>query len=219
MEKARAEAIIQLKTANHIMLCADCTDFHAAADFVQYLPTALMETGADRLACDKLVICLTKADKYVVDHPGIATRDEFHFEDPLQRAIQVISRVGINTLRFYLPDSAHIRAGWASVYGFEPKSGLPNYDPDNESLLIDASIEATPADILDRWRPYQIIDPFVFLTMGDAMGLKVIPPLGSSVPGMQQPELVTRLLTPMERVRTFFKPAWHWVRIVYNYLR
>src|ERR1043166_3097520 len=154
MAKARSEAIDQLRTANYIMLCADSTDEEATAEFIQYLPSALMEVGTSPLTCRRMVICLTKADKYVVDTKGaISTNEEFQYEDPAARAKRVIGRAGLNTLKFYLRDDVDIRAGWASVYGFEAKSGLPNYDPETDGLLIDATIEATAADILDRWHP------------------------------------------------------------------
>jgi GTPase SAR1 family protein len=219
MEEARAEAIRQLKTADQIMLCADSTDELAAADFVRYLPTALMETGTGRLACEKLVICLTKADKYVIETDGIATRDEFLYEDPVSRAVRVISRAGLNTLRMYLRDDVEIRAGWASVYGFEPKGGLPNYDPERDGLLIDPTTEATPAEILERWQPYQVINPFVFLTTGEPMGLKKIPPLGSAVQGLPQPEFLSRLQTPLGRFQIWLKRLWDWFRALVNYLK
>ena len=135
------------------------------------------------------MICLTKADRFVVLHPAIATREEFEHEDPVTRARRVISDAGLNTLKMYLrEENIDIRAGWASVYGFEPETGRPNYSADNEGLLINAGMGATAADVLERWQPYQVIDPFVFLTTGELMSLKEIAPLGSRVPGLHRPE-------------------------------
>lgn len=199
MEKARTEAIAQLKTASCILLCADSTDENATADFVQYLPRALMETGSDRLACKQLVICLTKADKYVVEHPGITTRDEFSYENPVERALHVISKPGLATLKFYLRDDAEIRVGWASAYGFAPHHGHPNYDPTTDSLLIDRSTNATAAEILKMWHPYQVIDPFVFMTVGERMGLHPMDSLGGNVQGLKEPKLVSRFKSLLGR--------------------
>lgn len=191
MEKARAEAVAELRTASSIILCADSTNESAAADFVEFLPDVLRETGLNRLPCRQFVICLTKADKYVVDHPDIHTRDEFSYEDPVKRAEHIISNHSLSTLKMYLRD-AKIKVGWASTYGFAPHHGYPNYDPKRDGLLIDVT-QASISDVLKMWQPYQVIDPFVFLTVGEPMSLRPMNLMGDKVPGMKQPEWVSRV--------------------------
>jgi GTPase SAR1 family protein len=219
MKKARAEAIAQLKSASYIILCADATDNKAAAYFVRHLPNLLAETGTERLACEKLVICLTKADRYVANHDRITTQEQFRYEDPIERAVHVISDVSLNILAMYLREDVEIRAGWASVYGFDPKTGLPNYDPDNDCLLINTSIDAEPADILERWHPYQLIDPFVFLTTGDTMGLKKMPTLEEGLPGVPRPEIVKTIQLPFEGMQKRLSTFWRWCVALFRYLK
>jgi GTPase SAR1 family protein len=225
MEAARAEVVQQLRTANYIILCADSTDDAAAVDFVQYLPTALMETGTGKLPCEKLVICLTKADMYSVEEPGLGRRDnviyrdQFSYEDPVARALRVISRAGLNTLRMYLNENTEIRVGWASVYGFDPKDGRPNYNPESNGLLIDSTLGAKPADILERWQPYQVIDPFVFLTMGDTMDLKRMPTLVSGVAGVHPPPIFQRFEPSVGRFRLAMERLRAWFRVLVEFVR
>jgi GTPase SAR1 family protein len=205
MKEARAEALHQLKTADHIILCVDSTDEDAAAELLKHLPLALMETGTTQLACEKLVICLTKADKYVMNHPGIRTRDELLYEDPAARALHIISRPILNTLRYYLREDVDIRVGWTSIYGFEPEHGLPNYDPENDSLRIDATTDMKHADILERWHPYMVADPFLFFATGDPMGLKTIPVLGAAVPLSPRLETLNQFESALRRIRSAYE--------------
>lgn len=220
MREARKEAVEQLRSANYIMLCADSTDEARTSQFIRHLPRILMETGVKRLACEKLVVCLTKADKFVVEHPAITTREEFEHEDPVKRARRVISDAGLNTLKMYLrEENIRIMAGWASVYGFEPETGRPNYSADDRRILIDAEMNATAADILERWQPYQVIDPFIYLTAGDPMGLKNVPPLGSGVSGLQPLKLPASINPIAERVRSWLGLVWRWIYALYRYVK
>ena len=141
------------------------------------------------------------------------------FEDPIECANHVISTVGLNTLKFYLRDDVEIRVGWASVYGFEPDQGLPNYDPDTDGLLVDVSTGAKPAEILERWRPYQVINPFVFLTIGDSAGLKAMPPLGSGVIGVQRPEFIKQMEPRVSRLRSSLRPIRNWFHMLVEFVR
>lgn len=171
MTKVRLEVVRQLRTANAIILCADSTDEETAYNFIRHLPTVLTEIGTEQLVCEKLVICLTKADLYTMREALTPTREHLRHEDPARRALRIISRSVLNTLRFFMRQSIDIRVGWTSIYGFDP-DGRPNYDPDRDGLPIDSRAGAEPADVLERWRPFQIVDPFVFLTTGEPMGLR-----------------------------------------------
>jgi hypothetical protein len=219
MRKARKDIISELGSAKYIMLCADSTDEARTSQFIRFLPRVLSETGQQRLPCEKLVVCLTKADKYVVDHPGMTTLDEFAYEDPLKRMQRVVGREALNTLKFYLNEEVEIRAGWASTYGFDPETGRPNYDRDTKGLLIDSSTGATEADILERWRPYQVVDPFIFLTAGLPMGLKKIPALGAHLEGIRQPEVFGRLGQRSRGLWSLFRKTGRLIKAFYDYIK
>ena len=219
MEEARAELVSDLKTAKYIMLCADSTDDASAAQFIQFLPGALSETGQERLPCEKLVICLTKADKYVVEHQSMTTRDEFAYEDPIKQVNRVIGRETIATLKMYLNDDVEIRAGWASVYGFDPETGRPNYDRETGGLLIDASTGASYAEILERWQPYRIEEPFIFLTAGLPTNLKKILPLGAHIPGIPRSGIFGNSSSRSYGPGSFFRKMWLLMKAFYDYIK
>jgi hypothetical protein len=219
MEKARVELLSELKTANFIVLCADSTDSASIIQFIRFLPRALSETGLRRLPCEKLVICLTKADKYVVEHPNLTTLDQFIYEDPKQCVDRVIGTEALSMLRWYLREDAEIRAGWASVYGFDPETGRANYDGVTEGLLIDASTGATPATILQRWQPFRIVESFVFLTAGISMNLKEIPPLGAHLAGIRQPRIFDNLSSRSRGVGSFFRKMQLLMKAFYDYIK
>lgn len=217
MKEARAEAVEELSVADYIIICADSTDEELATDFIQYLPEALAETRADRLACSRLVICLTKADRYAARHPGIRTLDQFRYEDPIACALRIISTESLRLLNSYLLDNVEIRVGWASAAGFDPHTGLPNYNADREGVLVDPA--GGTAAIRERWRPYRIIDPFVFLTMGDAMGLKRMASPESNVPGVPRPEFFNRFTRSSDRLESAWQRIKRWFRILVEFVR
>jgi hypothetical protein len=219
MKKARAELVSELKTTNFIVLCADSTDSTSIIQFIRFLPRVLSETDLKRLPCEKLVICLTKADKYVDEHPNITTLDEFAYEDPKECADRVIGTDALNMLRWYLSEDAEIRVGWASVYGFDPETGRPNYEKDTGRLHVDVSTGATPAETLQRWQPYRIVEPFIFLTAGLAMNLKTIPPLGAHLKGIRRPKIFGSSSSRSRGSGSFSRKTWRLLEAFYSYIK
>jgi GTPase SAR1 family protein len=219
MQEARAELMSELRRAKYIMLCADSTDTDSTAQFIRFLPRVLSETGQERLPCEKLVICLTKADKYVVEHESVTTLDEFAYEDPLKQVDRVIGREAMATLKMYLNRDVEIRAGWASVYGFDPETRRPNYDKLSDGLLADASAVVERREVLERWRPYQIVDPFIFLTAGLSLNLRKILAPGARLQGVPQPAIFGRLGDQTRGLGSPFRKLGQLIKAFYDYIK
>ena len=82
--------------------------------------------------------------------------------------------MGIRNLLRYL-DPAYqpgVHCGWTSVYGFVPGEGSANYDEQRETLLV--YDQADPL-FWQKWVPFRVLDPFIYLATGEPMSLQPIP--------------------------------------------
>lgn len=161
-----------LKRADGFMLCLDTTDQQPALAMFEHLPGIMMETGLANLPCKRVCICLTKSDALFAKY-GRDARRQVEAASPRMFANQTLLPIAARgTLRGFCASSTRIGFGWSSVYGFLP-SGEPNYDRENDGLRF-RDVTRDTVEVVNNWRPFRVLDPFVFLANGDPGTLEVV---------------------------------------------
>jgi hypothetical protein len=167
----REELVTALKSAEGIVLCLDSTDESRSLVMFESLPTIFGATGLSDLPAKRVCICLTKVDaKFGDKNEGAQAAAER--ASARECCEELLPRANFGVLRNYCPD-AQIAFGWTSVYGFLP-SGLPNYDPKEDKLQRRYVPGERPSKPEDDWRPFRVLDPFVWLAGGHARDLEVV---------------------------------------------
>lgn len=150
-----------------LILCVDANDIFSdrrqfIKDFFYHSLNTLLANGYRiSLPFERIAIVLTKADLWAQNSGHLDDAESFVEEsDPVDLAFDIIGKKTFNALRTYLVDEAKIAFAFTSVYGFD-NGGI------NDKLL---SIQPGNVMDLEAWRPFQILDPFAFLTTGKALG-------------------------------------------------
>lgn len=168
----RRQLIKQLKQARSLIMMIDSTDEESARNYFKNLITLLNEIGTGKLKITRVVILLTKADKYFSKYGKDALKMALE-TPPQHRARELFTLAALMGLKSYLPARAQIVCGWSSIYGFIPESGLANYDSKSDGLLS-FNTNDSHAKRIDSWRPFRLTDAFVFITTGELNHLKPI---------------------------------------------
>ncbi len=94
--------------------------------------------------------------------------------NPWERAQVLLGDIGFAPLMKYLDPKAQQRVccGWASAYGFVPKEGSANYDFEQDRLRV---YDEQDKRFWQRWQPFRILDPFIYVATGNAMSLATMP--------------------------------------------
>jgi hypothetical protein len=105
-----------------LLLCVDSSDEDRAGDFFQYLGNLFRDIGTTPLPFRRVVVLLTKADRYFA---GLALRTSRRDEaaaaslaraaDPWPRARLLLTRDGVGALRKATAAGTQIACGWCSV--------------------------------------------------------------------------------------------------------
>lgn len=165
----RARLLEQLRESEGILLCVDAfQEQEEAPIFFRELPTLLAEIDRRPVPFDRVAICLTRCDRLVA-HAGDGAEALLASMDPLERAERVLTRHGIQTLKTYLKPTARVAVGFSSVFGFV--GGAPNHSPEHTRLRTTLDEES---DAIDLWRPYRLLDPFVFLATGNPGTMRAV---------------------------------------------
>jgi hypothetical protein len=158
------QLVEELQRAKGIMLCLDSTKPEDTALLFKFLGGIFDRTALlGPLKCERFVICLTKADALVANH-GSRAHSVLNGMSAASAARRLLSESGFNTLRRKLPHPDQTVCGFASIYGFLP-NGQVNYDS-KAGRLLKSPPNYPVQDAIEAWKPYRIIDPFVFLTTG-----------------------------------------------------
>jgi GTPase SAR1 family protein len=174
-----AEIVAESRVSDGLILLVDAADRTTAGTFfvslLPFLANAADDSG--RVNFRRVAIVLTKADTLVA-HYGASAHAELERLDPWRYALD--SAIGIipirQLLQYLRPEHRRsVYCGWASVYGFIPQDGAVNVmaDEDGDRLAV---FNAHDASWVNRWHPYQVLDPFVYTATGNPMGLKPLPP-------------------------------------------
>jgi len=167
--RSRDNVIKELASVHGLVLCFDANNdanTHIFSSTLQRVYTAVR--GGRTL--ERLAICLTKAEKHVKTK-GPHARDGL--KDPRPRLSEIVGRQGVTELRNLQKPELGVEVGiaWVSTFGFRD-DGSANCTDDDRL----ASGSGSPASkAIDLWRPYQVIDPIVFLAAGDRASHQVEP--------------------------------------------
>lgn len=166
----RQELVAELMTAEGIVLCLDATDKSRSLVMFESLPTIFAATGLRELPAKRVCICLTKVDAMFGDM-GTKARATAESEEAHTHCVKLLPRTNFGVLRNYCP-GAQFAFGWTSVYGFL-SSGEPNYDKVEDKLARRYDPEKDDK-AMDEWRPFRVLDPFVWLASGHRGALEVM---------------------------------------------
>ena len=162
-----------------VILCVDAGGRDIAssveasqASLVYESMTQVMQEFVDErgmLPFKKIVIVLTKADVYFLMDERTA-EDNATAVNPWPRAIEVLTRPALKQLLKHLDSTEQDRVacGWSSAFGFI--DGQSNFAPESEGLLTQVG-EGDRATLYSKWRPFKLLDPFIFVSAGYLGGL------------------------------------------------
>lgn len=167
----RMSLVQALKKADGFILCVDSSDKKMARTMFEAFPSILMATGLSQLPCRRVCVCLTKADLRAHDD-GMSVLQTLESSDPISHSLPLISKMAMGVLSNYCT-TAEFGFGWTSVYGFLD-DGAPNYDPTKDKLRQWSVEERDSAEVVDSWRPYGVIDPFIWIAGGDKRSLELV---------------------------------------------
>lgn len=168
----RSALIEAVAMADGIIICADATNtvyadqsYNTAQMFVAHFPSILAGMGRRKLRCERIVFCLTKAERLVADYKHGAMR-RLETADAAKTCRRLIGDANINLLKSYLRPDAEVMAGWSSIYGFDMETGKANFEGDGNRTVADRAPNSL------KLRPFRLHEPFVFLTTGEPMNLQ-----------------------------------------------
>lgn len=172
MEDFKNQMVADLRQAKGAILCIDANDERSAQVFFNNFPSLLAQIGQRTLPFDRLAVCLTKADAFFAGEGRGAMR-RAQTTDPAERFRQLLSRPTLRALQNYLPPRATVAVGWVSAFGFVENVGSPNFNPSTGGLrMVPEEGALTFTEAADAWRPFNVLDPFVFLATGRLGGLR-----------------------------------------------
>ncbi len=169
-DKFRAELVECGRRSQGLILCVDASDVQKAAVFFEKLRDILGEIGRE-YPFRRVAICLTKADLHFMRH-GHSAEAQLRQTSPWPQARELMTDFALRSLKQYLgTPGTTIACGWASVYGFVLHDGSANYDKGEDRLLV--YDERNPGTI-NLWRPFRLLDPFVFVATGHLCNLEML---------------------------------------------
>ena len=171
----RSQLIEKARESESLVLCVDGNDDSQSSAFFGGLSDLLSEmrgTGEPYLRFESIVIVLTKADEFF-ERYGTSAANLAARADPWSRAVELLTDSGMaNLLDQTNPSDTELLCGWASAYGFSA-DGAPNFDQQrNRMRSWEPNIREQ--DVIKSWRPFQILDAFVYLSVGELGGLRAL---------------------------------------------
>lgn len=165
-----AQLVDAMKTAKGLVFCFDCMDEDRSLVLFESLPRIFGDTRLAQLPATRICICLTKVDAKFANL-GTRAHAAAEGENALKACRDLLPRMSFGVLYKYCR-RAEFAFGWTSVYGFLP-TGAPNYDPVAKRMVRYHGDGTKKA--MDDWRPFRVLDPFVWLVGGHKRDLEVIP--------------------------------------------
>jgi hypothetical protein len=169
----RRQLVAHARVSDGLMICLDATNETSGQLFFTNLPNILADMATNNvLRFNRVALVLTKADCIGPGGPDALAR--IKDSDPWDRAIKLLGADGLPQLLNYLRPEArrNVYCGWSSVYGFVPNDGSPNFDRESGRMLV---WEVRGSDAMHGWRPFRILDPFVYLANGRPLDMRRVP--------------------------------------------
>ncbi|MGC3970378.1 MAG: GTPase domain-containing protein [Pirellulales bacterium] len=158
------------KRARGMLFCIDVDRRETASEYFKRLPRFLSKlAGAGHLHFDRIVFLLTKAD-LAFESEGRGNLTRLERTNPVYFLKELLGPSLFNFLNYVDPSRTELACGWSSAYGFIPNDGSSNYDPGSNRLRT-CHDGLTNSELIDRWRPYRVLEPLIYLTTGDSCSL------------------------------------------------
>jgi hypothetical protein len=156
------ELIERVQKAEAMILCVDATDEQASSAFFISLVKILSAVPGGRLPCRHLLILLTKAERHFAGF-GARAEEMARSTDPWPHVLRMMTKTGLgNLLQAVSRRRAVVASAWVSAHGFLP-DGQPNMDASGGRLRAVSGTDAA-LRYWQLWRPFQLLDPLVYLT-------------------------------------------------------
>lgn len=170
IDRARHEMTRALAACDGFVLCLDPRDDRTAIGIYTFLEPvldALYATQRPR----RVAICLTRADEFFAEH-GSEARNAADRTSATDVCLDLLGLGCRNALAVGLRQGWSVAFGWVSAYGFQ-SDGRPNHDPATGCLATTVEGHGTVA-ARDGWRPYQVLEPFLFVATGEPLGQELM---------------------------------------------
>jgi hypothetical protein len=180
MGKFRTELIENLRDADGLIICLDSSALRRAStddqdikkrrqvaiEFSRWIPDVFSEvlegSSETKLKLKRVCFVMTKSDLWAsqegVDNAEAAVKHR----DPYNHAKEILGKAFFNSLKHRFSPDSQVAFCMSSVFGF--LDGNPNPYFFTEQKRKDRNRD--PKIELDQWRPYNVIEPFVFLLNG-----------------------------------------------------
>jgi hypothetical protein len=147
-----------------LIVCADGNNNNQIGALLKGLDDFMFEIGRP-LPFRRVAIVLTKADKSFTDKGPLAQEEILH-TSPIKHMKTILGDHVLQLCLNWLDSSPQLTVvcGWTSVYGFVHNQGCPNYDCENDQLLV---YDRDNQRCIDHWHPFRVLDPFVFMATGN----------------------------------------------------
>ena len=182
MKQYQNELVQKLQTATGLIVCIDASvlvdnatekekneQHKVAISFAKWLPSlcnkATRNKSNNQLPLKNICFVLTKADLWAKKHNlGTMSETTVQNRDAYDHAKAILGQIFFYDIKKYFLESIEVGFCFSSVYGFH--NGEPS--PFFENTSAERAISR-----IDDWKPYNIIEPFLFLS-GVDMGQKHI---------------------------------------------
>ena len=171
----RKKLISELQGAQGLILCVDASEqnqkenahhmsgqlYVSLNDIFSLTPKEYRKGALPVLGIKKIYICINKCDLWAVQEgfQGDA-QEQVEDLDALSFAYKLLGKGFFNTLATFFAPDTQVAFGFSSSFGF--LEGGPN------AMLMEGvgMGKEIRREHLEAWSPYQVLDPFVFLTTG-----------------------------------------------------
>lgn len=177
MKQYRKRLIGLIKECDGLIICVDISmlngrsnknnRYRAALEFARWIPNLLNEClfGSNSLKLDLKRVCvvLTKADLWAAQNGHTLDAEQVvKSADAYALTKELLGPIFLQTLKSKFAANADIAFCMSSVYGF--LDGAPNPTFGEQAKRRDRRSE--PTIDVNLWKPYNAIEPFIFLLTG-----------------------------------------------------
>lgn len=174
----RKRLIEELRIAQGIVICMDASELNTSNssygmsgriysqlnDIFSLVPKKMIANKLPTLDVLRVYVCLNKCDLWAIQagYQGDALH-ELQAQNPLSFAYQLLGKGFFSMLKTWFSENTEIAVGFSSSYGF--LEGGPN------AFLVGGV--GMGGDVrrehVESWNPYQVLEPFIFLTTGNTI--------------------------------------------------
>ena len=174
--------VSELSEAQGLILCVDAAEenkeegkghwsgslYTSLNEIFSLTPKKLQKGKLPHLGIQKVYVCINKCDLWAVQE-GFQSNAQQEVEDInlLSFVYRLLGQGFFNTLSTFFQPQTKVAFGFSSSFGF--LEGGPN------AILMGGVGMGNEirTEHLESWNPYQVVEPFVFLTMGASLSTHI----------------------------------------------